>query len=64
MNFMICSDSSNRRAYGEDMPFSRLLRDAACLPLFDGGNVGVRRRQIETILKESDYEPWAATFDS
>ena len=46
------------------MPFSRLLRDAACLPLFDGGNVGVRRRQIETILKESDYEPWAATFDS
>jgi hypothetical protein len=44
------------------MPFSKLLEDAACLPLFDGGNVGVRRRQLEEILRRDDYKPWAATY--
>ncbi|KAF2995324.1 hypothetical protein E8E13_000606 [Curvularia kusanoi] len=59
-----CMSVVGIRAYAEDMPFSRLLQDASCLPLFDGGNVGVRRRQIEKILQKSDYEPWAATFNS
>lgn len=51
-----------RKSYAKDMPFSRMLEDAACLPLFDGGNVGVRRRQFENIMKRSDYEPWAGTY--
>lgn len=34
------------------------------LPLFDGGNVGVRRRQIQKIFLDAGYEPWAATFGS
>jgi alkylation response protein AidB-like acyl-CoA dehydrogenase len=59
-----CMSVVGIRAYAEDMPFSRLLQDAACLPLFDGGNVGVRRRQIERILQKSDYKPWAASFNS
>lgn len=51
-----------RKAYADDMPFTKLLQDAACLPLFDGGNVGVRRRQIERIFQIDDYEPWVATY--
>jgi hypothetical protein len=39
-----------------------LLEDAAVLPIFDGGNVGVRRRQLEKILQGEDYDGWRATF--
>jgi nitroalkane oxidase len=51
-----------RKSYAKDMPFSRLLEDAICLPLFDGGNLGVRRRQMEKILKSPDYQPWAGVY--
>jgi hypothetical protein len=34
------------------------MNDAIALPLFDGGNVGVRRRQLERIITAEDYEPW------
>ncbi|KAF2477868.1 acyl-CoA dehydrogenase NM domain-like protein [Lindgomyces ingoldianus] len=50
------------KSYDKDLPFSRLLEDAVCLPLFDGGNIGVRRRQLERIFQKEDYEPWAATY--
>lgn len=49
-------------AYKEEMGLIKILQDAVCLPLFDRGNVGVRRRQIEKILQKDGYEPWAATF--
>ncbi|KAH5170673.1 hypothetical protein HBH68_215940 [Parastagonospora nodorum] len=49
-------------SYAEDMGLGAILADAACLPLFDGGNVGVRRRQIEEIMRREGYEPWKATF--
>jgi len=32
------------------------------LPIFDGGNVGVRRRQIEGIFADPSYEAWETTF--
>jgi hypothetical protein len=38
-----------------------LLQDALALPIFDGGNVGVRRRQLHTLLKRNDYDPLAAS---
>jgi hypothetical protein len=34
------------------------MNDAIALPLFDGGNVGVRRRHLERIIAAEDYEPW------
>jgi nitroalkane oxidase len=52
------------KSYAKDMPFSRMLEDAACLPLFDGGNVGVRRRQLEAIFKREEYQAWEGTFGS
>lgn len=49
-------------SYMKDQPFSRLLNDAMVLPLFDGGNIGVRRRQIDKIFQGAGYQPWAATY--
>ncbi|KAK7535473.1 acyl-CoA dehydrogenase/oxidase [Phyllosticta citricarpa] len=49
-------------SYAKDQPFSKLLNEAMVLPLFDGGNVGVRRRQIQKIFLDAGYEPWAATY--
>jgi hypothetical protein len=40
-----------------EAPLGRLLQDALALPIFDGGNIGVRRRQLHTMLKRPDYEP-------
>jgi alkylation response protein AidB-like acyl-CoA dehydrogenase len=51
------------RAYdAEKWPFARLMADAMVLPVFDGGNQGIRRRQIQNIFQAKGYEPWAATF--
>jgi alkylation response protein AidB-like acyl-CoA dehydrogenase len=50
------------QAYQARSQFGVLLNDAMCLPLFDGGNVGVRRRQIEGLFKSVEYSPWASTF--
>jgi len=48
----------------EEMPFARLMSDAMVLPIFDGGNQGARRRQIQSIFLADGYDPWAATFGS
>ncbi|KAE8350560.1 putative acyl-CoA dehydrogenase [Aspergillus coremiiformis] len=52
------------QAYQMRSQYGLLLNDAVCLPIFDGGNVGVRRRRIEAIFKADGYEPWASTFGS
>jgi nitroalkane oxidase len=44
-------------SYDHALPLGRLLQDALALPLFGGGNVGVRRRQLHTILKQPEYDP-------
>jgi len=51
-----------RSAYSRTHPLGDLLQDAMVLPIFDGGNVGVRRRQIEKIFAMPEYDPWEATF--
>ncbi|KAG9504817.1 hypothetical protein J7337_004795 [Fusarium musae] len=50
------------KAYAKDMSFPQLLNDVMCYPLFDGGNVGLRRRQMQRVMALDDYEPWAATY--
>ncbi|KAL2683409.1 hypothetical protein Neosp_007879 [[Neocosmospora] mangrovei] len=52
------------KSYAKDMPFPRLLNEAMCYPLFDGGNVGLRRRQIQKLMTEEEYKPWEATYSS
>lgn len=48
-------------SYDHEIPLGRLLLDALALPIFDGGNTGVRRRQLHTIFKGPGYAPLAAS---
>lgn len=37
-------------------PPERITRDAMVFPLYDGGNLGVRRRQLHEMLRPPDYD--------
>ncbi len=37
-------------------PLAGYLQDALVMPLFDGGNMGVRRRQLHTLLRDPAYD--------
>lgn len=52
----------HRLSYRSDQPFARYLNDAMVLPLFDGGNIGVRRRQLEKTLQLDSYDSLAAWY--
>ncbi|MCY1185311.1 hypothetical protein D9M73_260770 [compost metagenome] len=43
-------------------PLPGLLQDALAFPLFDGGNMGVRRRQLHELMKHEGYDPNATVF--
>jgi butyryl-CoA dehydrogenase len=47
-------------SYDHDLPLARLMQDALVLPIFDGGNMGVRRRQLHDLMKGEGYDPLAA----
>jgi alkylation response protein AidB-like acyl-CoA dehydrogenase len=47
-------------SYADEMPFTRLLQDALAFPLYDGGNMGIRRRNLHKILKRNSYNSSAA----
>ncbi|KAM0461770.1 hypothetical protein ACHAO4_000955 [Trichoderma viride] len=49
-------------SYRTDTEFPRLLNDAAVFSLFDGGNIGVRRRQLQRLMQDEDYQPWASLW--
>jgi butyryl-CoA dehydrogenase len=48
-------------SYDRAQPMARILQDALVLPLFDGGNLGVRRRQLHDLLRHPDYDPLTAS---
>lgn len=47
-------------AYKEKTGLMELLQDAMAYPLFDGGNVGVRRLQLQRVLAAPEYDMMAA----
>lgn len=47
-------------SYTDLSPLSGLIQDALCFPLYDGGNMGVRRRQLHNLFRSPGYEPMAA----
>ncbi|MCJ1420986.1 hypothetical protein MMC32_007348 [Xylographa parallela] len=49
-------------AYDADQPFADLLTTAMVLPIFDGGNVGIRRRHMQQLMLSKDYDSWASTY--
>ena len=48
------------QSYTRQLPLERLMRDALVFPLYDGGNMGVRRRQLHDIMRRADYDQMAA----
>ncbi|KIW13047.1 hypothetical protein PV08_08234 [Exophiala spinifera] len=55
-----CMQAVGMTSYAEKTAFPKLLSDAAVFALFDGGNVGIRRRQYQRLLCGPDYQPWAS----
>ncbi|KAG9231473.1 acyl-CoA dehydrogenase/oxidase [Amylocarpus encephaloides] len=49
-------------AYDADQPFTELMNAAMVLPIFDGGNVGIRRRHMQELMLSKDYDAWASTY--
>ena len=49
-------------SYSHEYPLQTYMADALVLPLFDGGNLGVRRRQIQSLFLAKGYQPWAASL--
>ncbi|KAK0609146.1 Nitroalkane oxidase [Lasiodiplodia hormozganensis] len=50
-------------AYDTSRPFAGLLNDATVLPIFDGGNIGIRRRDLQSLFMSKDYSPWSASIN-
>ncbi|MFL9672343.1 acyl-CoA dehydrogenase family protein [Pseudomonas marginalis] len=46
-------------AYTDLYPLAGLMQDALCFPLYDGGNMGVRRRQLHALLRSPTYDAMA-----
>lgn len=46
-------------SYDHALPLAGLLQDAMAFPLFDGGNMGVRRRQLHGMMLSGGYAPLA-----
>jgi len=46
-------------SYDHALPLGRLLQDALALPLFGGGNIGVRRRRLHAILQRPEHDSLA-----
>ncbi|MEO3973621.1 acyl-CoA dehydrogenase family protein [Streptomyces sp. CAU 1734] len=46
-------------SYSHEHPLAEILQDALAYPLFDGGNLGVRRRQLHAMLADPAYDPAA-----
>jgi alkylation response protein AidB-like acyl-CoA dehydrogenase len=47
-------------SYTDMTPLAGLMQDALCFPLYDGGNMGVRRRQLHNLFRAPGYDPMAA----
>ena len=48
-------------SYDRTLPLASPLEDALALPIFDGGNMGIRRRQLHNLMKQPGYDPLSAS---
>lgn len=44
-------------AYTNLTPIASILEDVLCFPVYDGGNMGVRRRNLHNLLKDPTFDP-------
>ena len=43
-------------SYTKTTPLERLMRDALVFPIYDGGNMGIRRRQLHAMMGQDGYD--------
>lgn len=48
-------------AYDKDFPLLRYLNEALAYPVIEGSNVGVRRRQMQSLMRADGFDPLAAS---
>jgi nitroalkane oxidase len=49
-------------SYTDMHPLAELMNDAMCFPLYDGGNVGARRRNLYNIIRSPTYSSLTAPY--
>ncbi|MGE3771358.1 MAG: acyl-CoA dehydrogenase family protein [Gammaproteobacteria bacterium] len=47
-------------SYIKDSPLGQLMREAMVFPLYDGGNRGIRRRQLHDLMRRPGYDSMLA----
>jgi acyl-CoA dehydrogenase len=47
-------------SYGDRVALGPIMQDVLCFPVYDGGNMGVRRRHLHEMLRDPAYDPLAA----
>jgi acyl-CoA dehydrogenase len=54
-----CMQVVGVNSYDKQHLFEKYLREAACFPIYDGGNMGMQRRRVHGILASPDFNPRA-----
>ena len=54
-----CMQVVGVNSYDKQHLFEKYLREAACFPIYDGGNMGMQRRRIHGIIASPDFNPRA-----
>ncbi|MGZ3675651.1 MAG: acyl-CoA dehydrogenase family protein, partial [Ktedonobacterales bacterium] len=58
-----CMQVVGVNSFDKQHPFEKYLREAACFPLYDAGNMGMQRRRIHGVLANADFNPHALMDD-
>jgi alkylation response protein AidB-like acyl-CoA dehydrogenase len=58
-----CMQVVGVNSYDKQHLFEKYLREAACFPIYDGGNMGMQRRRVHGILASADFNPRALMDD-
>jgi nitroalkane oxidase len=58
-----CMQVVGVNSYDRQHLFEKYLREAACFPIYDGGNMGMQRRRVHGIIASPDFNPRALMED-
>lgn len=58
-----CMQVVGVNSYDKQHLFEKYLREAACFPIYDAGNMGMQRRRIHGVLANPDFNPHALMDD-
>jgi alkylation response protein AidB-like acyl-CoA dehydrogenase len=54
-----CMQVVGVNSYDKQHLFEKYLREAACFPIYDAGNMGMQRRRVHGVLASPDFNPRA-----